>query len=100
MNTVTLVLVTVVAERVLEDRLLADLRALGCRGWTLTDVRGEGSRGVHASDWQGGNIKVETLVSPETADRILGHLAARFFADYAVIAYTTPAYAVRAGKFT
>ena len=92
-------LVTIVAERLLEERLLADIKALGAHGWTITDVRGQGSRGVRASDWEGGNVKIETVVAADVAGRILELLAARYFTRFAVIGYVTDLEVVRGDKF-
>lgn len=93
-------LVTVIAEAVLEERLLEDIRRLGATGYSLTEVRGEGSRGIHASDWEGRNIRVETLVGAATADRILQHLADDYFPFYAVVAYMTDVQVVRGEKYS
>jgi nitrogen regulatory protein P-II 2 len=99
MNTVPLKSVTIVAEAVLEDRLLRQIHELGARGHTLSEVRGEGSRGVRASEWVGKNIKVQTIVSAEVADRILSLLAAEYFPHYAVIAYVETVEVVRGDKY-
>jgi nitrogen regulatory protein PII len=99
MKTVTLKRVTIVAEHVLEERLVRELKALGARGYTLVEVRGEGSRGVRASEWEGKNVKIETLVSPGTAERILERLAERYFADFAVVAYVDSVEVVRGDKY-
>jgi len=99
MLTVTLKLVTIVAERVLQERLLRELKELGARGYTLTEVSGEGSRGVRASEWEGHNVKIETIVSPEVADRIIEHIAEHYFQYYAVIVYAQPVEVVRGDKY-
>ncbi|MDQ7041051.1 MAG: transcriptional regulator [Rhodothermus sp.] len=99
MLTVTLKLVTIVAERVLQERLLRELKALGARGYTLTEVSGEGSRGVRASEWEGHNVKIETIVSPNVADRIIEHIATHYFQYYAVIVYAQPVEVVRGDKY-
>lgn len=99
MLTVTLKLVTIIAERVLQEHLLRALRELGARGYTLTEVSGEGSRGVRASEWEGHNIKIEAIVSPEVADRIIEHIAAHYFQHYAVIVYAQPVEVVRGDKY-
>jgi hypothetical protein len=99
MKTVTLRRVTIIAEALLEDRLLRDVRRLGSRGYTITDARGEGSRGVRASEWEGRNIKLETIVSPEVADRVLELLATNYFEHYAVIAYVEAVEVVRGEKY-
>ncbi len=99
MDTEELMLVTVVAEAVLEHRLVRDVAACGAHGWTVCDARGEGSRGVRASDFEGANVRLETLVSPDVADRFLTLLARDYFPHYAVVAWTTAAKVVRAEKY-
>lgn len=96
--TVELERVTIVAEALLESRLLALLRRAGARGWTLTEVRGEGSRGVRASDWEG-NVKIESLVSPGCARSILAELARDYFPRFAVVAFTDRVRVVRGEKY-
>jgi len=92
-------LVTIVAESVLEERLLRELRQLGARGYTVVMARGEGTRGIHASSWEGPNLRIETLVSPEVAERIMSHVASHYFADYAVIVYSVDAEVIRGEKY-
>ena len=92
-------LVTVIAEAVLEQRLIEDVRRLGAGGYSLGEVRGEGSRGVRASEFEGKNLKLETIVSAEIAERILTHLAERYFPSYAVIAYVADVQVVRGEKY-
>jgi nitrogen regulatory protein P-II 2 len=99
LDTVPLSLVTIVAEPVLEERLVHDLRRLGATGHTITDARGEGSRGVRASDPPGVSIRIEVATSAEVADRILAHLATAYFQHYAVIAWLSDARVVRGDKY-
>ncbi|GAB4439689.1 MAG: nitrogen regulatory protein P-II [Chloroflexi bacterium OHK40] len=99
MQTTRLKLVTIIAEAVLEDRLLRELKSLGARGYTMGEVRGEGTRGIHASDWEGQNLRIETLVSPEVAERIMAHVAQHYFPDFAVIIYSVDAEVVRGPKY-
>ena len=99
MKTVPLKLLTVIAEAVLEDHLLREVRALGARGYSRSEVSGEGTRGVHASDWEGRNVKIEMLVGPEVADRILEHVAGSYFEHYAVVAYVQVVLVVRGEKY-
>ena len=99
MKTVVLKRVTIVAEAVLEPRLATDLERLGARGWTVLEARGKGSRGVRASAVDGTNVQLETLVTAEVAERILAHVAERYFADYAVIAYVDTVEVVRGDKY-
>lgn len=100
MALVSLKLVTIIAEGFLEEKLVRDIKKLGAKGYTITDARGEGSRGVRASEWEGSNIRLETIVSPAVADRILSHLAEVYFANYAVIAFVENVEVVRGDKYT
>ena len=99
MHTTTLKLVTIVTERILEDRMLRTLDKLGAKGYTLTQATGKGSRGVRASEWEGPDTRIETLVSPKVADAIVEHIAENFFEHYAVIVYVQDAEVVRGDKY-
>jgi nitrogen regulatory protein P-II 2 len=92
-------LVTIIAEHVLREPLLADLRRLGARGYTLGEVEGEGTRGTHAADWQGKNLRIEVVATRAVSDRVLAHLAEVYFTNYSLIAYRTEISVMRAGKF-
>lgn len=91
---------TIVAERLLKDPLLELLSAEGATGYTLISVEGEGSRGVHASDWEGRNVQIETIVSPEVAEQLLTKVADEYLENYAVIAYLCDVDVLRRNKFT
>ena len=99
MKTTTLKLVTIVAERILEDRVLRKITEIGARGYTLTQATGKGSRGVRASEWEGPDTRIETLVSSEVADGIIGYISDNLFEHYAVIVYVQDAEVVRGDKY-
>jgi nitrogen regulatory protein P-II 2 len=92
-------LVTIVAESTIEHRLTTDLRALGANGFTVVEGRGEGTRHLHASELPGDNVRIETVVPRQTAERILAHLAERYFHDYSIIAYLTEVAVLRSEKY-
>jgi nitrogen regulatory protein P-II 2 len=98
-QTSALKLLTIVAEAILEDQLVADLRRLGATGYSIGKVRGEGSRGVRASEWEGRNIRIETIVAPATAHALLDHVARTYFEHYAVIAYIQNVEVARGDKY-
>ena len=98
MQTVPHRLVTIVAERGVRDRLLDAIHRLGATGHTLTDVQGEGSRGVRAV--RGGpSVKIETVVPAAVADRIAEHVAERYFAHHSVIVYLQDVQVLRGSKY-
>jgi nitrogen regulatory protein PII len=100
MALVTQKLVTIVAERLLKERLLREIKELGAKGFTITEATGEGSRGVRASEWEGRNIKIETVVSPTVAVKIIDHIAQHYFQYHAVIVYAQTIEVVRGEKYT
>ena len=99
MELVPLKLVTIVAESLLEKRLVEEVKRLGAKGYTITPARGEGSRGIRSVDWEGQNIRLETIVSEEVALRILQRLQEEYFPHYAVIAYAENVWVVRGEKY-
>jgi nitrogen regulatory protein PII len=91
--------VTVVAEAVIAERLEEDFIRLGASGYTTTEADGRGSRSVRASEWEGKNIKIETVVRPEVAEKILQCLSDHYFQHFAVIAYSHDVEVVRGAKY-
>lgn len=92
-------LVTIIAERSVRDRLLDAIHALGATGHTLYDVRGEGSRGAHVALGDQPTVKIETIVAPDVAERIVAHVAARYFTHHAVVVYVQEVGVVRGSKY-
>jgi len=72
---------------------------LGAKGYTLTQATGKGSRRVRASEWEGKDTKIETLVSEEVADAIVANVSNTFFEHYAVIVWVQDAQVVRGDKY-
>ena len=94
-----LTLVTVVAEVILEELLVALMNAEGATGFTATPCRGEGSRGLRMGSEPGGNVRVECIARQDVADRIVSKIAHEWFSSYAIVAWTTPVSVVRGDKF-
>ena len=64
-------LLTVICEAALEKKLVADLEQLGAPGWTISDARGRGNRGVRSAGWDTeGNIRLEIICNRELAERM------------------------------
>jgi nitrogen regulatory protein PII len=99
MNVKEMKLVTIVAESVLADKLTASVKLLGATGHTITDAKGEGSRGMRTGEIPGSNVRIETLVDQTIAARILDDLAAHYFPHYAIAAWVTDVHVVRAEKY-
>ena len=93
------VLVTIVTEAILEGRLTRDIEGCGSRGWTITDARGHGPRNRRASELEGGNIRLETLVTPTVAGMIMDLLSREYFPSYAVAAWRTDVHVSRLERY-
>lgn len=91
--------VTIIAERVLRDDLIALIKERGASGWTLAMVEGEGSRGIRASEWEGRNVQIDTLVPSEVAETIMDEVGKRYFKDWSVIVYVTDVEVLRKDKY-
>ncbi len=93
-------LLTIVTEAALERELLEQLDALGARGYTITDARGKGSRGVRSSEWtEDGNIRVEVICEAALAQRIAERLRDRFYDHYAMVIFLQDVSVLRPAKF-
>jgi len=93
-------LLTIVTEAPLEQTLLVDLERLGACGYTITDARGKGSRGVRNAQWvHSGTIRVEVVCDAATADSIAAHLKDRYYDNYAMILFISDVAVLRPAKF-
>jgi len=99
MNTASMKLITIFAEHVLKDRLISDLLRLGATGYSAGDVEGVGNRGTPIA-WQGPNVRIETIVPPAVADRILAALENDYLRDYAVVVWVGTVEVLRPEKFS
>jgi nitrogen regulatory protein P-II 2 len=91
--------ITIISERFLKDEIIDLIKSKGAKGYTITDAEGEGSRGIRASEWEGKNIKLETIVSEITANKIINAISELYFESYAVIIYSNIVHVVRGEKY-
>ena len=100
MVTETRRLLTIVTEAALETDLTAAIRKLGATGYTITNARGRGSRGVRDADWKtSSNIRIEVICEAATADAIAEFLRDNYYRDYAMVLYLTDVAVLRPEKF-
>jgi hypothetical protein len=95
-------LLTIVAEAILEERLVRDVARSGASGWTITACRGDSiddSHGGSAADLEGGNIRLEVLVPEDRLEDLWSTLEDRYFDVYSVVAWSTPVRVHRVGKY-
>ena len=93
-------LLTVIAEAVLEDRLVREVSELGATGWTVTPCRGHGAGGWDAGDFEGGNIRVEILIPADRLETVWGLLDRDYFERYGTVAWSAPVRVRRPAKYS
>lgn len=98
-NLQSVTLLTIVAESLIESRLIEDLVACGVLGWTLTPARGAGPANRRLSEVEGGNVKIEVLASPQVADAVWDLLTSKYFPHYAVTAWQSSALVSRLDRY-
>ncbi len=93
-------LLTIITEAIVEPTLLRDLDRLGVRGYTVSDARGRGSRGVRDAAWdEAANIRIEVICQRLLAEELLCHLQERYYANYAMVAFLAEIEVLRPEKF-
>ncbi len=91
-------LVTIVAEAVVEERLLRDLRAWGVTGFSVSRSEGD-PFGARVADVEGAMVRIECIVGSDLAERVLEGLAELYLPRYKVIAYDHDVRVVRDDKY-
>jgi nitrogen regulatory protein P-II 2 len=99
METTERQLLTIIAEAVLEQKLIDDVKRLGARGYSVGHVRGEGATGRRTMDWEGPSVRLETVVTEAVAHAILDHLSVDYFPHYAAVAWLTPVRVARPDRY-
>lgn len=82
------VLITIIGETVLKDRIVQLLKSHSVTGYTINQVQGEGGHGKRMGDMAGynTNIEVKTIVSPDVSDAILSSIK-EHHGNHALIAF-------------
>lgn len=91
-------LLTIIAEAVVEERLLRDLRTWGVGGFSVGRSEGD-PFGSRVADVQGAFVRIECIVSDTTAEKVLNQLAQSYLQRFKVVAYDHPVRVVRGEKY-
>ena len=93
-------LLTVITESAIEETLLRDMEKLGVRGYTVSDARGRGGRGVRDATWgEVSNIRLEVICTRVLAETVLNHIQNHYYANYAMVAFLQEVEILRPEKF-
>jgi hypothetical protein len=90
MKTHTIKLLTIFTETALESLLINDLEQHGALGYTITNARGKGSKGVRSGSWEANsNIRIEVICTEDLAKALTDHLQEKYYDNYAMVAFIT-----------
>ncbi len=92
-------LLTIIVEEALAATIEKEIGNLGAKGYTVSGVSGKGLSGMRDNQWEGENIKIETIVSDASCQAILDHLKIKYFDRYAIIAFHHPVHVIRTNHF-
>jgi nitrogen regulatory protein PII len=93
-------LITIVTEAILEVELCEILEQLGATGYTVTNARGSGHRGIRSAGWSSSsNVRIEVVCNQDVAQRIATHLRENYYNDYAMIMFESDVRVLRPDKF-
>lgn len=91
-------LVTIIAEAVIEERLLHDLQAWGVGGFNVSRSEGD-PFGSRVADVEGSFVRIECIVGEVTAEKVLKELARGYLQRFKVVAYDHAVRVVRGEKY-
>lgn len=93
-------LLVIIAEAVLEKQLVADIKRLGAHGYTVYDVRGEGSMGVREGAWEADRtIEMKVICEAAVADQIAEQVLAQYAPHFGVTLFFADVQVLRPHKF-
>lgn len=93
-------LVVIICEEALEPLLTPELLAAGAKGYSISDARGRGNRGVRDARWSlSSNVRIEVLCSEQAALRIMASVDTRYCENYGLVMYMHDVAAPRADKY-
>jgi nitrogen regulatory protein PII len=91
--------ITIIGDENVRYRIVKEIKECGATGYTDYIVNGEGARGIRPRHAEPANIKIEVIATPEVAYKILEHMAANYFEQYAMIAFLDDVEVLRGEKF-
>lgn len=96
----SLKLITIIAEEILKDRLVAKVQELGATGASYHRTQGVGSRSVRHNDMFGENIQMKIVCTQDVAEAILTYISHNYFDNYAIVAWLADVQVVRGSTYT
>ncbi|WP_297573360.1 P-II family nitrogen regulator [uncultured Deefgea sp.] len=96
----TRTLLTIVAEAVLENDLIALFEAKSIRGWTIVAARGNGEHGEKHGNFDANeNIQIELIIETYQAEQLAQAVHHQFGAHFALVQWLSEVRVLRGEKF-
>lgn len=93
-------LLVIIAEAVLEKRLVADVHQAGAQGYTVHDVRGGSAHSTREGSWEADRtIEMKVICETPVADAIAAHLLATYAPNYGLTLFFADVSVLRPEKF-
>lgn len=93
-------LLVIIAEAVLEKRLVADVRQAGAHGYTVHDVRGGSEHSTREGTWEADRtIELKVICEESVADVIANRVLSRYAPHYGVTLFFSDVAVLRPEKF-
>jgi nitrogen regulatory protein PII len=92
-------LVTIICEPVLSSAIIELIKTVGASGFTVTDVRGEGSGEKSSGEVPEQKLKIEVVADATLANKIMGEISTVYFENYSIIVYSSEISILRPNKF-
>lgn len=93
-------LVTIIALDSLEAKIVQDMDKLEIRGYTISPAHGKGLHSKKISDWEGTNIRIESLVSEEKGKRLVEMIRDKYLNKYGVVLFVTNVEVLRPERYS
>ncbi|MGH8432080.1 MAG: P-II family nitrogen regulator [Solimonas sp.] len=93
-------LVVLVCEEALETIIVPELLAAGAKGYTVSEARGRGRRGVQDARWLlSSNVRIEILCNEEVARLVVEIIVTKYSANFGLVVYTLDVETIRSDRF-
>lgn len=94
-------LLTIVCEIMAQNLVKEILKKHKITGYTLFEVGGMGDKGLRGRGLpEEKNVKIEIVLTEESAQKIVEEIARTMFSDYAIILYVSDIQVARTEKFS
>ncbi len=89
MNLSNLKKVTIIADDAFETYLIEEIITAGAKGYTVGEARGEGFNNLLKTEINGKCVRIDTIVSSITAEKILEIINEKYINRFNIVAFLT-----------